>query len=75
MSKLEELELQANELTGSFPPEWINMTQLQTLHLWSNRFCGPLPSQWSKMQVRELHLNNNQNQRLVATRMESYAQA
>ena len=38
-----------NNITGTLPPSWSNMTQLQVLYLYSNSLTGTLPPSWSSM--------------------------
>ena len=49
MVSLQTLYLYDNQLTGSLPPSWGNMTSLQTLDLSSNELTGSLPASWSNM--------------------------
>ena len=55
------LNLSANQLSGSIPPELGNLTNLKDLNLYSNQLRGPIPPELGNLtNLKELNLSNNQ---------------
>ena len=60
-SRVTELLLWDNNLTGSIPPELGNLTKLETLYLDRNQLSGPIPSEIGSLSnLNYLALNGNQ---------------
>lgn len=60
LSALQILSLRSNAITGSFPPDLLDLGSLVALYMQFNRFEGPLPSdvlRWKSLSV--LNLSNN----------------
>ncbi|CAN6870742.1 unnamed protein product [Brassica oleracea var. botrytis] len=69
LSHLAFLDVESNNLSGSFPLELLNLTKLSILFLSNNRFSGNLPSSFNNTldfsntspssKLRELYIDNN----------------
>jgi len=60
-SRLTELDLENKNMTGSIPPELVQLTQLTSLDLGGNRLTGPIPHELGKLtKLRYLDLSNNE---------------
>ena len=60
-SKLQDLWLGGNQLTGEIPPELGNLTSLYSLYLDQNRLTGEIPAELGSLSALEdLFLYNNQ---------------
>ncbi|KAG6537252.1 hypothetical protein ZIOFF_002339 [Zingiber officinale] len=60
LSDLRILSLQFNNISGSFPVDFANLTALTELHLQFNNFFGPLPSDfspWENLTALDLSFN------------------
>lgn len=51
--------LPSNNLAGTLPSSWLNMSNLTSLQLYSNSLRGTLPASWSKMTSIVLQLQSN----------------
>ncbi|KAK1385895.1 leucine-rich repeat receptor-like serine/threonine-protein kinase BAM3 [Heracleum sosnowskyi] len=49
-SKMEQLNLSNNQLSGSLPASFSNFSSLQILQLDENKFTGPIPSSFGELQ-------------------------
>ena len=59
-SRLTELDLGNKNMTGSIPPELVQLTQLTSLDLSGNRLTGPIPPELGKLtQLTSLYLSNS----------------
>ncbi|KAI8905430.1 hypothetical protein EDD86DRAFT_193849 [Gorgonomyces haynaldii] len=56
LSKLSELDLSLNALTGSIPQEWENL-KLKSINLDGNKLTGPVPSAWASLVLTSCQLN------------------
>ncbi|XP_071727316.1 LRR receptor-like serine/threonine-protein kinase ER2 [Rutidosis leptorrhynchoides] len=60
LSKLVELSLRGNWLTGPIPPSLTDLTQLTDLHLSWNNFTGPIPPSLTNLtRLTDLDLSRN----------------
>jgi hypothetical protein len=60
LSKLEELVLCENSLSGPLPPALGSIAGLRLLNLGANRFCGGLPKEWEKLtKLEDLDLSGS----------------
>ena len=59
-NRLNSLSLSSNQLTGTIPSTFGNLTQLNTLSLSLNQLTGTIPLTLGNLvQMNDLHLNNN----------------
>ena len=59
-SRLTELDLENKNMTGSIPPELVQLTQLTSLDLSANRLTGPIPPELVQLtQLTSLDLSAN----------------
>jgi hypothetical protein len=61
LTKLTELKLESNQLSGSIPTQLGNLTQLKKLQLDNNQLSGSIPSELGNLtQLTDLNLRTNQ---------------
>ena len=59
-SRLTKLDLGNKNMTGSIPPELVQLTQLTSLDLGGNRLTGPIPHELGQLtQLTSLYLSNS----------------
>ena len=60
ITALRYLHLDTNNISGTLPPEWANLTGLVDIYLNTNRLSGTLPPEWSHLSTLQgLHLDSN----------------
>ncbi len=59
--RVTHIQLSNNNLTGTIPPEFGNLSELQTISLNYNQLTGPIPPELGKLsELQILYLNSNQ---------------
>ena len=59
-SQLFTMRLSSNNLTGTLPSSWQNLTQLNSLYISSNMLNGSLPPKWATLRhLQSLYLSSN----------------
>lgn len=59
-SQLFTMRLSSNNLTGTLPSSWQNLTQLNSLYISSNFLTGSLPPKWATLsRLQSLYLSSN----------------